>query len=275
MFTGKERYTETGRDYFGARYLSGLMWRFTSPDVPLLDHHTGDPQSWNLYSYVRSNPLIFTDPTGNDCVYGNGGGTGIDSVDSQSNSEDCGKPDGYWVDGTVTNARFAHGSLILTGTTNGDNGTSVSYGLGLDPGLLALQRGTRAAEPVVNTLAADTLGIVAGTGIVGAAPVAAATPAFIPRILNFAGKQAARAALQGMGLPAAQTVAAISAVARATSPSSIQILRQGQVQVGRIARARANGYQVIESIIDQAGGKQVVQKAFDAAKTLAHYDPKS
>jgi hypothetical protein len=128
--------------------------------------------------------------------------------------------------------------------------------------------------PVVNTLAGITLGFVAGAGMVAAAPAAAATPAFIPQVLNFAGKQAAKAAVQGMGLPAAQAAAAISAIARATSSSSIQILRQGQEVVVRIARAGANGYQVIESVIDQAGGKQVVQKAFDAANTLVHYDPK-
>lgn len=63
-FTGKERDTETGLDYFGARYLSAAQGRFTSPDFPLLDQNLGDPQSWNLYSYVRNNPLIFTDPTG-------------------------------------------------------------------------------------------------------------------------------------------------------------------------------------------------------------------
>jgi RHS repeat-associated protein len=53
-----------GLDYFGARYFSGAQGRFTSPDIPLLDQDPSDPQSWNLYSYVRNNPLIFTDPTG-------------------------------------------------------------------------------------------------------------------------------------------------------------------------------------------------------------------
>ncbi|OHE79781.1 MAG: hypothetical protein A2107_00020 [Verrucomicrobia bacterium GWF2_62_7] len=63
-FTGKERDAETGLDYFGARYMSSAQGRFTSPDKPLLDQFENDPQSWNLYSYVRNNPLIFTDPTG-------------------------------------------------------------------------------------------------------------------------------------------------------------------------------------------------------------------
>jgi RHS repeat-associated protein len=63
-FTGKERDAETGLDYFGARYFSGAQGRFTSPDAPLMDQHILNPQSWNLYSYVRNNPLRFVDPSG-------------------------------------------------------------------------------------------------------------------------------------------------------------------------------------------------------------------
>jgi hypothetical protein len=44
-----------------------------SPDEPLIDQSPEDPQSWNLYSYTRNNPLRFVDPTGNACrVAGNG-----------------------------------------------------------------------------------------------------------------------------------------------------------------------------------------------------------
>jgi RHS repeat-associated protein len=60
-FTGKER-DETGLDYFGARYFSGAMGRFTSAD-PLGGKLT-DPQTLNRYSYVRNNPVNFTDPSG-------------------------------------------------------------------------------------------------------------------------------------------------------------------------------------------------------------------
>ena len=56
-FTGKERDAETGLDYFGARYFSGAQGRFTSPDDVFADQHAADPQSWNLYAYVRNNPL--------------------------------------------------------------------------------------------------------------------------------------------------------------------------------------------------------------------------
>jgi len=55
---------ETGLDYFGARYFSGAQGRFTSPDEPFADQGPEDPQSWNLYAYVRDNPLVSVDPTG-------------------------------------------------------------------------------------------------------------------------------------------------------------------------------------------------------------------
>jgi hypothetical protein len=38
--------------------------RFTSPDDFTNDSHVSDPQSWNLYVYVRNNPLRLIDPTG-------------------------------------------------------------------------------------------------------------------------------------------------------------------------------------------------------------------
>jgi RHS repeat-associated protein len=63
-FTSKERDTETGLDYFGARYLSSAQGRFTSPDKPIMDQHIGEPQSWNLYVYARNNPLRYVDATG-------------------------------------------------------------------------------------------------------------------------------------------------------------------------------------------------------------------
>jgi len=68
-YTGKERDTESGNDYFGARYYASSMGRFLSPDwsakvMPVPYAKLGDPQTLNLYAYVGNNPLRFTDSTG-------------------------------------------------------------------------------------------------------------------------------------------------------------------------------------------------------------------
>lgn len=61
-FTSKERDSETGLDYFIARYYSSAQGRFTSPDS--FGGSVLSPQTLNLYSYVQNNPLRFVDPTG-------------------------------------------------------------------------------------------------------------------------------------------------------------------------------------------------------------------
>ena len=70
-FTGKERdegVHEAGFDYFLARYYSSPLGRFATPDAPFADQSAADPQSWNLYAYVRNNPLTHIDPFGRDAV---------------------------------------------------------------------------------------------------------------------------------------------------------------------------------------------------------------
>ena|GEM_PF-2785365 len=64
-FTGKERDTESGLDYFGARYYSSTQGRFTGVDpVDFTKYRLANPQAWNKYSYVTNTPLKFTDPSG-------------------------------------------------------------------------------------------------------------------------------------------------------------------------------------------------------------------
>lgn len=64
-FTQKERDTETGLDYFDARYLASFQGRFTSPDPLYLEMtRLSDPQQLNTYAYCRNNPLRHIDPTG-------------------------------------------------------------------------------------------------------------------------------------------------------------------------------------------------------------------
>ncbi|HLJ29062.1 MAG TPA: RHS repeat-associated core domain-containing protein [Candidatus Angelobacter sp.] len=70
-FIGKERDAETGLDCFGARYYGNWTGRFLTPDwsqkpenVRYADLH--DPQSLNLYSYVRNIPISKADDDGHD-----------------------------------------------------------------------------------------------------------------------------------------------------------------------------------------------------------------
>jgi RHS repeat-associated protein len=71
FFTGKERDSESGLDYFGARYYGSSMGRWMSPDwadkpeaVPYSD--LANPQSLNLYGYVNNNPLSHADADGHE-----------------------------------------------------------------------------------------------------------------------------------------------------------------------------------------------------------------
>jgi RHS repeat-associated protein len=63
-FTGKERDFESGLNDLGARFYANALGRFVHPDIPFADQHRDDPQSWNLYTYVRNNPLRLVDDTG-------------------------------------------------------------------------------------------------------------------------------------------------------------------------------------------------------------------
>lgn len=136
---GKERDAESGNDYFGARYYSSAMGRFLSSDWSAMEDPVPyasleDPQSLNLYSYVRNNPLSRTDPDGHrdnngqncslwDHIAGAVGGVlnvvpatvnlGIDAfnaVSSQFNGPqvdrmDMIQPDAHVLDGRCSNGR--------------------------------------------------------------------------------------------------------------------------------------------------------------------------
>jgi RHS repeat-associated protein len=82
QFTSKERDTETGLDYFLARYYSPIQGRFTSPDEfsggpddlfdftadaadnPTFYGDLSNPQSLNKYSYTYNNPINLIDEDG-------------------------------------------------------------------------------------------------------------------------------------------------------------------------------------------------------------------
>ncbi|MBI3267719.1 MAG: RHS repeat-associated core domain-containing protein [Planctomycetes bacterium] len=62
-FTGHERDESSGLDYMRMRFYNPNAGRFLRPD-PKFDFDPVNPTSFNLYAYVRSNPINFTDPDG-------------------------------------------------------------------------------------------------------------------------------------------------------------------------------------------------------------------
>lgn len=126
-YTGKERDAESGLDYFGARYYGSNMGRFMSPDKPV-DQHPEDPQSWNLYTYVRNNPLSSIDQDGNyDC-----GQMTADQCTQFGNNLAAAQSQlaAAQKNGTITDAQFKQGSDALGayGTLNDHNGVTVNVG---------------------------------------------------------------------------------------------------------------------------------------------------
>lgn len=109
-FTGKERDTESGNDYFGARYYASSMGRFMSPDDGS-DQDPSDPQSWNLYGYVRNNPLSNTDPDGRECNVGADGSR----TDGTAGGESCADVD-------RNNAEHPVASVVVHANDGSDNG---------------------------------------------------------------------------------------------------------------------------------------------------------
>ena len=62
LYDGQERDENSGLDYMHYRYYGSSMGRFLKPDNVV--GNAADPQSWNMYAYVRGNPISFNDPTG-------------------------------------------------------------------------------------------------------------------------------------------------------------------------------------------------------------------
>jgi len=85
-FVGKEKDSETGLNYFGARYLSGPSGRFLAPDpVRAVNPLNGEiyekvlliPQRINVYAYALSSPCRYVDRDGNDEEFWDGYSLGV------------------------------------------------------------------------------------------------------------------------------------------------------------------------------------------------------
>ena len=133
-FTGKERDSESGNDYFGARYNSPSLGRFMSPDPDNAGAVYRFPQTWNAYPYVLNNPLNATDPAGLDCVYTktveSGSALAVTIVRGDCISD---KDNGVYVDGTVNADTLTYdGNNLGFSFSNSDDQTGGGGVISLD-----------------------------------------------------------------------------------------------------------------------------------------------
>lgn len=170
--TGKERDSESGNDYFGARYYASSMGRFLSPDrsarvMPVPYATMSDPQSLNLYAYMRNNPLAGADPDGHcgfdlQCIINVG----------------LGIAQGIARDGGVGAYAKNVGTGILKGAGSAVVNTVKLAATGGDPGKIAasmIEPGPKALQPSNTTQAQASLATqvllpaAAGVGVAGLA----------------------------------------------------------------------------------------------------------
>jgi len=80
-YTGQEKDKETGLNYYDFRYYDPHISRFIQPDDIISDPY--NPQTLNKYSYVKNNPVRYTDPTGHcpECVLFVGGGLALGGLE--------------------------------------------------------------------------------------------------------------------------------------------------------------------------------------------------
>lgn len=103
-FTGYERDNESGLDFAQARVFSSSIGRFLSGDSVLNDSEVADPMSWNLYAYVRNNPLKFVDPTGEQILV---------KLNDEESLE--------YYNGLLYSGRFNKGRFVRGAVYDGDN----------------------------------------------------------------------------------------------------------------------------------------------------------
>jgi RHS repeat-associated protein len=190
-FDGKERDSETGNDYFGARYYSSAYGRFLSPDwssvpVPVPYANLANPQTLNLYAFVDNNPESFADLDGHCCDLSDvinfvAGATNAYASDNlagagrQTQGTAAGKIGQAVGDAAAAfdgaEKAVAGGSLFLGGTGADSTGAGAIVGVPAQAlgAAIAVQGGSEAIQGSSNLLksalgpkAADAPGVTAG-----------------------------------------------------------------------------------------------------------------
>lgn len=213
-FTGKERDSESGLDFFGARYDASSLGRFMSPDPDQASgfDNASDPQQWNSYAYVGNNPLSRTDPDGRTVFICDSNGNycqGVKDKDyTKAQQQDqynhaASLDDLKKHDGSYSNITDSSGNVVGTVMYTHDEGApmeGVSPGM-LGPGDLILFSSVRAPSWVGETLGkvlGATLDRIAGPGIQKLGLEGAAELANTAEVQNLLTKAASTVGNQGM-----------------------------------------------------------------------------
>jgi RHS repeat-associated protein len=269
-FTGKERDTGSGLDYFGARMYASTMGRFLSPDhaedetipVALPFAELTNPQTLNLYSYVQNNPLSNVDPDGHAtwgaCADGSGSQCLFGDFNGEANQQNGRTV--YW-NSAAGNWDNNDPTKMNDGRINDLSGGQL---------LMAAPMG-RLLEPImgkVGEMLTSALGKTGETAASGASQVVVS-----------GSKSAVRDALNSGAISDAQKGAVKRALARGkmTDTFTVEKLGDGSVKVTQDVAGRAGGHATYEKIVDASGNTvpgSVVQRGYMPSGEEVHTDPK-
>lgn len=143
-YTNHEQTDTSGLIYMQARFYVPWFGRFTSPD-PARDQHFEETQSWNIYSYVRNNPVMSVDPTG--MVTGNGITQAMsETQDLNKKKNEFAQTGNLTLKGALGNIPTITYSNDVTGKLNGQLYAAVNYAMvanGIDTiNISAISNGT-------------------------------------------------------------------------------------------------------------------------------------
>jgi RHS repeat-associated protein len=145
---------KTTTDLTPARVFGPNFGRWMSPDPDNVGADSSDPQTWNMYAYVRNNPTTLTDPTGERYQ--------VCQTDTNGNQTNCADiSDAQYNQLAEENKNtliFAgNGSVLQNGAVIG---SYYQYSVDATPGLIAVGTGTQMAAPIVKPLFAATMGFL-------------------------------------------------------------------------------------------------------------------
>jgi RHS repeat-associated protein len=250
-FTGKERDIETNLDYFGARHYSNGLGRWISADwsatpVPVPYANLGDPQSLNLYTYVRNIPTS--------------------QIDKNGHCPPCSVED------------WSNGRIYV------DPGTGLAVDLGDPEGnIRAAQMAMSVASvvPVINLMTAPlNISLSAATGHKGEAALGALSVipgeravASVWRLGNFARGIAIETAL-GKNLAAGFPVIDRFLNGTATSIKSIDLTAKTYQDTGKLASTLEKFIDKVSNFNGARYGKDVIKSSEITARELQVVIPK-